>query len=99
MNRIFPLSDLQPGQKAVVAALLSSGDIRRRLQDMGIIPGTKIICGFKSPWGDPAAYEIRQTTIAIRKKDAANILVTAVSPPLHKKGGCPDEESQADQPN
>ena len=47
-----------------------NGNIRRRLLDLGLVRGTKITPVFKSPSGDPTAYEIRKTLIALRKEDS-----------------------------
>lgn len=46
------------------------GKEQRRLFDLGIVPGAKIKKVFKSIFNDPAAYEIKKTTIAIRNEDA-----------------------------
>ena len=45
-------------------------NIRRRLLDLGLVKGTKITPIFKSPSGDPTAFEIRKTLIALRKEDS-----------------------------
>ena len=45
-------------------------NIKRRLLDLGLISGTKIKAILKSPVGDPVAYEVRGSTIAIRKEDS-----------------------------
>ena len=50
--------------------LKCKGNIRRRLLDLGLVKGTKITPVFKSPSGDPTAYEIRKTLIALRKEDS-----------------------------
>lgn len=47
--------------------------IKRRLLDLGIIKGTKIEPVLLSPSGDPRAFSVRGTLIAIRKEDAKNI--------------------------
>lgn len=47
-----------------------NGAIRRRLLDLGIVSGTKITAILKSPSGDPTAFEIRGSVIALRKEDA-----------------------------
>ncbi|MBP3448034.1 MAG: ferrous iron transport protein A [Clostridia bacterium] len=75
MDFIFPLSQLPMGQNATVLKILTSGTMRRRLQDLGIIPGTQIECVLKSPAGDPVAYRIRGALIALRKKDSETILM------------------------
>ena len=76
MNQELPLSQLPLGQSATVKQILTSGSIRRRLQDLGIISGTRIECALKSPAGDPMAYRIRGALIALRKKDSDQIIMT-----------------------
>lgn len=71
MNRKTQLTDLKAGQSATVSALSAEGSIRRRLQDMGLIKGTRVECVGVSPLGDPAAYLIRGAVVALRSKDAA----------------------------
>lgn len=74
-NHIQPLTNLQEGQTAQVVTLLSEGSMRRRLQDIGFIEGTRIECVQKSPAGDPVAYRVRGALIALRTEDSANVLV------------------------
>ena len=69
------LNDLKPGQRAVVSALDSSGGMRRRLLDIGLIPNTPVECLGRSPGGDPSAFLIRGAVIAIRAQDGRQILV------------------------
>lgn len=47
----------------------------RRLGDLGFVQGTGIACLYRSPAGDPTAYGIRGTVIALRKQDAARVRV------------------------
>lgn len=75
MNHKLPLSQLPVGQSATVKQLLATGNMRRRLQDLGIICGTRIECVLKSPAGDPMAYRIRGALVALRKKDSKDILI------------------------
>ena len=72
------LADLEPGERAVVTGLYASGQMRRRLQDMGLVDGTIIECVGKSPFGDPCAYQVRRTVIALRSEDSAQIGVEVV---------------------
>jgi len=66
------LSRLALGEKAYVVNIspASHGPERRRLMDLGIIPGTVIEAEFRSPSGDPTAYRIRGATIALRQEQA-----------------------------
>ncbi|WP_338630996.1 FeoA family protein [Clostridium baratii] len=51
------------------------GELRRRFFDLGIIEGTNIEVLFKGPFGDPVAYLIRGTVIALREEDGEKIEV------------------------
>ncbi len=75
MNIDNPLSSLKDGQTAQVTRLLSTGSMRRRLQDIGLIEGTTVECLHRSPSGDPVAYAIRGATIALRSEDSGSVLV------------------------
>ena len=56
--------------------ILHTGDMRRRLQDIGLIRGTSVECVGRSPLGDPAAFRIRGAVIALRDSDTALIGIT-----------------------
>ncbi|WP_123054373.1 FeoA family protein [Clostridium sp. JN-1] len=75
MNSMNSLKDLKQGQTAKVKSILSTGSIRRRLQDIGLIEGTEVECLQKSPAGDPVAYLIRGAVIALRSEDSSNVLI------------------------
>lgn len=67
------LDQMNIGEEAVVSKLNVMGSMRRRLLDIGLIEGTKVECVMKSPSGDPVAYFIRGTLIALRHDDSRNI--------------------------
>lgn len=67
------LDTLKPHQRATVTSLSGDSAIIQRFEDLGIIPGTQIVCLMISPLGDPAAYLIRDALIAIRREDALKI--------------------------
>ena len=63
------------GDKVVIKKINASNSIKRRLLDIGLIPGTIIEIVLKSPSGDPFAYNIRGSLISLRKEDTKNIEV------------------------
>jgi DtxR family Mn-dependent transcriptional regulator len=71
------LADLKPGQSARVVRLSAAcqGPQRRRLLDLGVVPGTLVTAVFSSPGGDPIAYRIRGALIALRHAQAELIQV------------------------
>ncbi len=81
------LSDLAVGGMAVVHSLAPSctGAERRRMLDLGVVPGTRIICEFPSPFGSPRSYDIRGALIALRDHQADRILIhpPVSHPPQH----------------
>ena len=74
-ERIDPLADLTPGSVCQIVSLELSGLLRRRILDLGIVPGTLIRCIRRGPSGDPTAYMVRETLIALKSEDAAQISV------------------------
>lgn len=74
-DRVLPdsrLSSLAVGQQATVIDLSPAcrGPERRRLLDLGVVPGTVIRAELASAGGDPIAYRIRGAMIALRKAQA-----------------------------
>jgi DtxR family transcriptional regulator, Mn-dependent transcriptional regulator len=66
------LADLAPGAMGVVRGLspLCRGAQRRRLLDLGVVPGTAITAVLRSAGGDPVAYDVRGALIALRRQQA-----------------------------
>lgn len=69
------MNQLKEGQYGYVDIINTYGSIRRRLQDIGLIHGTKIKCVLKSPKNDPMAYLIRGAVIALRNEDAQKVFI------------------------
>lgn len=69
------LADITPGSAGVVTAVHSQGPERRRMMDLGIVPGTTIHAEMRSPMGDPIAYRVRGALIALRQEQARLIEV------------------------
>ena len=71
------LADVQPGDSATVVGIAPTcrGPARRRLLDLGVVPGTVIHARIRSASGDPIAYDIRGALVALRHEQAAHIRV------------------------
>jgi DtxR family Mn-dependent transcriptional regulator len=74
------LSSLKLGETGKVVRISRGcrGLERRRLMDLGILPGTLIEAEMRSPTGDPTAYRIRGSSIALRKVQANHIHINTV---------------------
>ena len=69
------LDKLKIGRAATVTKIFSTNAERRRLLDLGILPGTRIENVMPSPLGDPVAYRIRSAVVALRREQAQLIEV------------------------
>lgn len=71
------LSSLKIGEKGTVLGIAKvlRGQQRRRLMDLGIVPGTEIEAQLESITSDPIAYKVRGTVVALRKKQADRIYI------------------------
>ena len=69
------LSSLKIGEEGTILGIAKAlrGQQRRRLMDLGIVPGTKIEAELESVTGDPVAYKVRGTTVALRKHQTDKI--------------------------
>lgn len=74
-----PLNTLNPGELGKVISLSPRlrGADRRRMMDLGILPGTIVQVEMNSPSGDPTAYIIRDALIALRSEQASLIQVVS----------------------
>ncbi|MBL7161228.1 MAG: metal-dependent transcriptional regulator [Anaerolineales bacterium] len=75
------LTSLTPGESGQVIGITPRirGTERRRLMDLGILPGTVIEAEISSPSGDPVGYRVRGAVIALRSTQADHIHVRRVA--------------------
>ncbi len=73
------LSGLKPGGRTRVLGLSPAcrGPERRRLLDLGFVPGTLVEFDMVSPAGDPTAYRVRGSVVALRHEQANLVRVSA----------------------
>jgi ferrous iron transport protein A len=71
--KIIKLVDGEKGNLIRITSLNLDGVMRRRLLDLGFVAGAIVEVIRKSPLGDPIAYRVSQTTIALRKEESSRI--------------------------
>ncbi|AKU27914.1 FeoA family protein [Geobacillus stearothermophilus] len=65
------LSDMKPGDRFRIEKVdVPDPMLKRRLLDLGFVPGGEVKVGQRSPLGDPTAYRVCGTTIALRKEES-----------------------------
>jgi len=78
-SKYVTLAEVEVGHRARILQLKVEGLTRRRLLDLGLLPGTEARALMRSPLGDPIAYEVRGSTLALRSEDASKIVVELLS--------------------
>ena len=74
MKRI-QLRKMQINQSGVVSAVKASGELGRRIRDMGLVPGTELTIVGRAPLKDPVALRLRDFTMTLRNGEADQIMV------------------------
>ena len=76
-EKIARLSSLKEYETAKIIGISkeSRGESRRRLLDLGFVKGAKISIDLMNPLGEPNAYLIKGTAIALRTNQASKILI------------------------
>ncbi|WP_019913121.1 FeoA family protein [Paenibacillus sp. HW567] len=69
----IPLSEALNGNKLVITGIDVQGVLRRRLLDLGFVVGNAVEVLRRSPLGDPTAFRVSNTTIALRREESSLI--------------------------
>lgn len=69
------VEQLPPGTSGIISSIQGKPSIRRRLMEMGVLPGSEITLMKWAPLGDPAECRIRGYRLSLRRAEAALITV------------------------
>ncbi|MBU5437186.1 ferrous iron transport protein A [Tissierella sp. MSJ-40] len=69
------LSEISVGTTVKVKSISKDSSVKRRLLEMGIVPGIEVLVRGKAPLGDPIEIVLRGYKLTLRKEEAASILV------------------------
>jgi len=69
------LTALFPKQRGTVHAVHGGATLRKRLLDMGLVPGAEISVVRVAPLGDPVEYMVKGYRLSLRRSEAAHVLV------------------------
>jgi DtxR family transcriptional regulator, Mn-dependent transcriptional regulator len=76
-ENVFRLSMLDKDEQAKIIGISREirGESRRRLLDLGFVKGAEVSVDLLNPLGDPKAFLIKGTSIALRQHQASKILI------------------------
>jgi len=72
------LSEYAVGKKARITGLSMTDSYRKRMMDLGLMPGTEVQVVRKAPLGDPIVVRFRGYQMSFRLSEASHIEIVAV---------------------
>ncbi|NSW87004.1 MAG: ferrous iron transport protein A [Syntrophobacteraceae bacterium] len=72
---VIAMRRMAPGQKGIIAKVKATGELGRRIRDMGLVPGTPLLIQGRAPLHDPVAVRVRSFTLTLRNNEADYIEV------------------------
>ncbi len=73
------LAAMRPGQKGRVKSVISQDKVlRRRLLDMGVVPGAELLVERMAPLGDPIEIDIQGFHLSLRCSEAAMVIIEPI---------------------
>jgi ferrous iron transport protein A len=70
------LAEAKLGELLTIEGIGGRGAFRRRLLEMGLLPGTPVTVKSIAPLGDPIELLVRGASLSIRKEEAATVNVS-----------------------
>jgi Fe2+ transport system protein FeoA len=71
------LKEINPGESCIIKNI-NTNNLRKRIIDMGLISGTRILVKKIAPLGDPMEIVVRGYVLTLRKSEAKTIEVERV---------------------
>lgn len=72
------LREMGKKQSGIIKAVKVSGDLGRRIREMGLVPGTEITIQGRAPLYDPVALRVMGGTLTLRNNEADHIIVETI---------------------
>ena len=82
------LDELEPGRQARVVRVEGDAALRRRIMDMGLVPGTEVRLERSAPLPDPISFRVRGSALSLRRAEAAAVRVAVARGCASGGGGC-----------
>jgi ferrous iron transport protein A len=75
MKSVIPMRQMSDNQGGVVKKVSATGDMGRRIREMGLVPETPIQIQGRAPLRDPVAIKVRDFVLTLRNNEANYIMV------------------------
>ena len=72
------LNEMTPGKKGRILKIAGKGMIKKRIVDMGMVPGAVVEVERYAPLGDPIEIKVKGYHLSLRKEDASLIMIELI---------------------
>ena len=74
-KKTITLRDLKEGDRALIKSIAGNGNFKRRLLEMGFLPGTSIFIKKYAPLRDPIEFVIKDYHVSLRREEAQMVTI------------------------
>lgn len=75
MKKIIKMREMTDRQNGKIKRVLATGDMGRRIREMGLVTNTQIQIQGRAPLKDPVAVKVKDFILTLRNNEADDILV------------------------
>lgn len=75
MKKVITMREMSNNQEGIIKKVSATGDMGRRIREMGMVPETSIQIQGRAPLKDPVAVKLRDFVLTLRNNEANNIFV------------------------
>lgn len=75
MKKIIPMREMLKHQEGIIRKVTATGEMGRRIREMGLVPDTHIQIQGRAPLKDPVAIKARDFVLTLRNNEASGIFV------------------------
>lgn len=65
-----PMRQMKKNQSGIISAVKATGELGRRIRDMGLVPGSEIKIQGHAPLYDPVSLRVMGFTLSLRNSEA-----------------------------
>lgn len=80
MKKLIRMREMAKNQRGIIKKVSSTGQMGRRIREMGLVPETEIFIQGRAPLKDPVAVKVRDFILTLRNNEADSILVEVEQP-------------------
>ena len=85
MQQPITLRVMHANQSGTIDSVSATGELGRRIRDMGLVPGTQVAIVGRAPLKDPVALRLRDFTLTLRNNEADLIMVNVNESGEHRQ--------------